>query len=94
MTVTPAKHIAAYIPHPQRHGSITRSDKAEAAFGVELCPPVPIWRCASANLPDPLLSERLQIFSVSLKCFPKSDNRLLGLETQKKQKTRAVNRVK
>jgi hypothetical protein len=36
MTITPAKRIAALVPHPQRHGSITRGGKADAAFGIEL----------------------------------------------------------
>ncbi|MBP1860247.1 apiosidase-like domain-containing protein [Rhizobium herbae] len=36
MTITPAKRIAAHIPHPQRHGNIVRGGKAEAAFGIEL----------------------------------------------------------
>jgi hypothetical protein len=36
MTVTPAKRVAALVPHPQRHGSITRGGKADAAFGIEL----------------------------------------------------------
>ncbi|MBX5132375.1 DUF4038 domain-containing protein [Rhizobium lentis] len=36
MTVTPAKRIAAHIPHPQRHGNIVRGGKAEAAFGIQL----------------------------------------------------------
>jgi hypothetical protein len=36
MTVTPAKRIAPYVPHPTRHGDIVRGGKADAAFGVEL----------------------------------------------------------
>jgi hypothetical protein len=36
MTVTPAKRIDAFVPHPQRHGSVIRGGKADAAFGVEL----------------------------------------------------------
>ena len=36
MTVTPAKRIEAFVPHPQRHGSVIRGGKADAAFGVEL----------------------------------------------------------
>jgi hypothetical protein len=36
MTVEPAKRIAAFVPHPQRHGSITRGGKADAAFGIDL----------------------------------------------------------
>ena len=36
MTITPAKRIAALVPHPQRHGNITRGGKADAAFGIEL----------------------------------------------------------
>lgn len=36
MTVTPAKRIEAFVPHPQRHGSIVRGGKADAAFGIEL----------------------------------------------------------
>jgi len=36
MTITPAKKVAAPIPHPTRHGAIVRGGKADAAFGVEL----------------------------------------------------------
>jgi hypothetical protein len=36
MTVTPARKVAAPIPHPTRHGSIVRGGKADAAFAVEL----------------------------------------------------------
>jgi Domain of unknown function (DUF5605) len=36
MTVTPAKRIAAVVPHPTRHGGVVRGGKAEAAFGVAL----------------------------------------------------------
>ncbi len=36
MTVSPAKRIAALIPHPTRHGEIVRGGKPDAAFGVEL----------------------------------------------------------
>lgn len=36
MTVTPAKRIDAFVPYPQRHGSVIRGGKADAAFGVEL----------------------------------------------------------
>ena len=36
MTVTPAKRIAALVPHPTRHGEVVRGGKADAAFGVEL----------------------------------------------------------
>lgn len=36
MTITPAKRIPALVPHPQRHGSIVRGGKADAAFGIEL----------------------------------------------------------
>lgn len=36
MTVTPAKKIPAFIPHPVRHGDVVRGGKAEAAFAVEL----------------------------------------------------------
>lgn len=36
MTVTPARKIAARVPHPTRHGGVIAGGKAEAAFGVEL----------------------------------------------------------
>ena len=36
MTVTPAKKVAAPIPHPTRHGTVITARKAEAAFGIEL----------------------------------------------------------
>ena len=36
MTVTPAKKVAAPIPHPTRHGAIVTARKPDAAFGVEL----------------------------------------------------------
>lgn len=36
MTVTPAQRIAAFVPHPTRHGAIVRGGKADAAFGVAL----------------------------------------------------------
>jgi hypothetical protein len=36
MTVTPAKKVAAPVPHPTRHGAIVRGGVADAAFGVEL----------------------------------------------------------
>lgn len=36
MTITPAKKVSAPVPHPTRHGSVTRGGVADAAFGVEL----------------------------------------------------------
>nr|WP_245294854.1 DUF4038 domain-containing protein [Xaviernesmea rhizosphaerae] len=36
MTIEPARRIEAFVPHPQRHGSITRGGKADAAFGIAL----------------------------------------------------------
>ena len=36
MTVTPARQIAPYVPHPTRHGDIVRGGRADAAFAVEL----------------------------------------------------------
>lgn len=36
MTVTPARRIPAFVPHPTRHGDVTRGGVADAAFGVEL----------------------------------------------------------
>lgn len=36
MTITPAEKVAAPVPHPVRHGAITRGGKPDAAFGVKL----------------------------------------------------------
>ncbi|MCE0492544.1 apiosidase-like domain-containing protein [Vibrio salinus] len=36
MTITPAQKIASFVPHPIRHGKITRGGKAEAAFAVKM----------------------------------------------------------
>lgn len=36
MTITPAEKVAAPVPHPVRHGAITRGGKPDAAFGVAL----------------------------------------------------------
>lgn len=36
MTIQPAQRIPAHIPHPTRHGGVTRGGKADAAFGVKL----------------------------------------------------------
>ena len=36
MTVTPAKIIPAYVPHPTRHGDVVRGGKPDAAFAVSL----------------------------------------------------------
>ncbi len=36
MTIAPARQVPAFIPHPTRHGTVTRGGVADAAFGVEL----------------------------------------------------------
>jgi hypothetical protein len=36
MTISPAKKVAAPIPHPTRHGAVIQGRKPDAAFGVEL----------------------------------------------------------
>lgn len=36
MTITSAKQISALIPHPTRHGEVTRGGVADSAFGIEL----------------------------------------------------------